>query len=503
MEIDWAKWVCPILLPISFIWDQIQYWSIIIGYYARFWGKSHEERVKSVQDQVIRWRTEGNGRKMCTARPSWMSVSQQVLGYKDKMYKVRIDLRNVLEIDTKKMVVHVEPMCTIGFLNRLLVQNGVTLPIVPELDFLTIGGLVMGGGIESTSHIHGLFQHICLEYELVTANGEVTIANLKENADLYHSVPFSYGTLGFLTRVTLKLTPYIPYLKLTYRPTYTVEDATEVLDREANRKSGNDSVEGIMFTENTAVIMTGEFVSEDKVEKDKINRMGLWYKPWFYRYVQTFLDKGETVEYVPTLHFHQRHNKPAFWLTHYWLPWAHNIVARFLLGWILPFNHQLMQFLKEKFVDKDFEDNVILQDFIIPIKNVKGALELSRDIVDVWPIWMVPCKLWHDWQPESLTPRAGKDVMYLDFGVYGLTFLPSFQGRDKTLRMFEKWTFENEGYQALYAETLMSYAEFCEMFPRGLYDSVRSRLPLCKEAFPETYEKVSREGRNAFNKKHK
>ena len=126
-------------------------------------------------------------------------------------------------------------MCTIGFLNRLLVQNGVTLPIVPELDFLTIGGLVMGGGIESTSHIHGLFQHICLEYELVTANGEVTIANLKENADLYHSVPFSYGTLGFLTRVTLKLTPYIPYLKLTYRPTYTVEDATEVLDREANR----------------------------------------------------------------------------------------------------------------------------------------------------------------------------------------------------------------------------------------------------------------------------
>ena len=56
-------------------------------------------------------------------------------------------------------------------------------------------------------------------------------------------------------------------------------------------ESGNDSVEGIMFTENTAVIMTGEFVSEDKVEKDKINRMGLWYKPWFYRYVQTFLDK--------------------------------------------------------------------------------------------------------------------------------------------------------------------------------------------------------------------
>jgi hypothetical protein len=33
-----------------------------------------------------------------------------------------------------------------------------TLPVVPELDDLTIGGLVMGGGIESTSHKYGLFQ---------------------------------------------------------------------------------------------------------------------------------------------------------------------------------------------------------------------------------------------------------------------------------------------------------------------------------------------------------
>jgi hypothetical protein len=38
--------------------------------------------------------------------------------------------------------------------------------------------------------------------------------------------------------------------------------------------------------------------------------------------------QGETVEYVPTLHFHQRHNKPMFWLTHMFLPWAHNPIAR-------------------------------------------------------------------------------------------------------------------------------------------------------------------------------
>lgn len=35
------------------------------------------------------------------------------------------------------------------------------------------GGLVMGTGIESSSHIYGLFQHICVAYELVLSDGSL------------------------------------------------------------------------------------------------------------------------------------------------------------------------------------------------------------------------------------------------------------------------------------------------------------------------------------------
>ena len=49
-----------------------------------------------------------------------------------------------------------------------------TVPIVPEIGDLTVGGLVMGGGIESTSHKYGLWQNICLKYELVLADGSIT-----------------------------------------------------------------------------------------------------------------------------------------------------------------------------------------------------------------------------------------------------------------------------------------------------------------------------------------
>lgn len=45
-----------------------------------------------------------------------------------------------------------------GQLSRTLNHIGWTIPILPELDDLTIGGLVMGTGIETSSHKYGLFQ---------------------------------------------------------------------------------------------------------------------------------------------------------------------------------------------------------------------------------------------------------------------------------------------------------------------------------------------------------
>ncbi len=77
---------------------------------------------------------------------------------------------------------------------------------------------------------------------------------------------------------------------MVYEPTYSLEETMEVFARETrkdNAKLGvidendNDSVEGIMYTREKGVIMTGTFV--DNYERGKLNRMGLWYKPWFYK----------------------------------------------------------------------------------------------------------------------------------------------------------------------------------------------------------------------------
>ena len=277
---------------------------------------------------------------MCTARPSWMSISQQKLGYKDKMYKVQLGpLQDVLKIDTEALEVTVEPNVTIGFLNRLLVSKGVTLAVVPELDSLTIGGLLMGGGIESTSHKHGLFHRLAVEVELVTADGECLLVSEENHPDIFRALPMSYGTLGFIVSVKLRLLKYRPYIRLEYRPTTSLEETTALLEKEASGES--HSVEGIAYSKDTAVIMSGTFVEECDVEWDKVNRLGRWYKPWFYTHVLDLMfnnkDDNENnnktnrkyVEYIPTKDYFHRHNKCIFWMLRYDFGFANHPLFRY------------------------------------------------------------------------------------------------------------------------------------------------------------------------------
>ena len=76
---------------------------------------------------------------MCTARPGWMAVSFRVGKYKKELHNVNVNLIDVLEIDEKKKVIRVEPLATMGQITAVLNPLGWTLPIVPELDDLTIG----------------------------------------------------------------------------------------------------------------------------------------------------------------------------------------------------------------------------------------------------------------------------------------------------------------------------------------------------------------------------
>ena len=178
--------------------------------------------------------------------------------------------------------------------------------LVPELDDLTVGGLVMGTGIETSSHIHGLFQHICKSFELVLADGSVVTCSKDNEPDLFNAVPWSYGTLGFLASVEIDIVPSKRFVQLDYIPVYSLDQMVETFEREVERVDPGvaDFVECLVFSKDRAVVMTGRMV--DSCKPGQLNAIGKWYKPWFFKHVQTFLDSGAHTEYIPLRDYYHR-----------------------------------------------------------------------------------------------------------------------------------------------------------------------------------------------------
>jgi FAD/FMN-containing dehydrogenase len=71
---------------------------------------------------------------------------------------------------------------------------------------LTVGlvGLMLGGGFGSFSKAYGLAAASLLEAEIVTADGDVKIANSCTNPDLFWALKGGSGTFGVVTRVTVR-----------------------------------------------------------------------------------------------------------------------------------------------------------------------------------------------------------------------------------------------------------------------------------------------------------
>ncbi|XP_048844522.1 delta(24)-sterol reductase [Brienomyrus brachyistius] len=482
--------VCLFLLPLSVIFD--------VYYYVRAWlifkmcsaPKQHDQRVRDIQRQVREWRKEGGKTYMCTGRPGWLTVSLRVGKYKKTHKNIVINLMDVLEVDTKRQVVRVEPLVNMGQVTALLNSIGWTLPVLPELDDLTVGGLIMGTGIESSSHIYGLFQHICVAYELVLADGSLVRCTAKENSDLYYAVPWSCGTLGFLVAAEIRIIPARAWVRLSYMPVRGSGAICQRFTQESADKE-NQFVEGLLFSRDEAVIMTG--IMTDEAELDKVNRIGRYYKPWFFKHVEGLLREGrDAVEYIPLRHYYHRHTRSIFWELQDIIPFGNNPIFRYLFGWMVPPKISLLKLTQGETIRKLYEQHHVVQDMLVPMKHLDTAIDHFHSNIHVYPMWLCPFVL--PSQPGMVHPKGDEDELYVDIGAYGEPRRKHFEARAST-RQLEKFVRDIHGFQMLYADVYMDRQEFWEMFDGSLYHKLREMLG-CKTAFPEVYDKICKAARH-------
>lgn len=94
-------------------------------------------------------------------------------------------------------------------------------------------------------------------------------ASQSENSDLFYAVPWSCGTLGFLVAAEIRIIPAKKYVKLRFEPVRGLEAICEKFKHESQQQE-NHFVEGLLYSLDEAVIMTG--VMTDQVEPSKVGQ---------------------------------------------------------------------------------------------------------------------------------------------------------------------------------------------------------------------------------------
>merc|ERR1711916_393173 len=201
--------------------------------------RAHDARVRRVQAEVREGKR--SGQLLCTARRSLWMTTMKHIHYKTKKNGVHIEMYDILSLDEKARLLRVEPLVT--------------------MDDLTVGGLVSGYGIESSSHKHGLFFDNVESVDLVMPSGElVTASRDNEHSELFHSVPWSCGAVGFIVAVTLRIIPCNPFVQIAYTPYPRLAELVAAFEHESTRPNGPEFVEALVFSkERGGVLLTGEY----------------------------------------------------------------------------------------------------------------------------------------------------------------------------------------------------------------------------------------------------
>ncbi|CAN6245515.1 unnamed protein product, partial [Urochloa humidicola] len=222
---------------------------------------------------------------------------------------------------------------------------------------------------------------------------------------------------------------------------------------------------------------------------NKINRVGWWFKPWFYQYAQTALKKGEFVEYIPTREYYHRHTRSLYWEGKLILPFGDQFWFRFLLGWLMPPKVSLLKLTQGEAISNYYHDSHVIQDMLVPLYKVGDALEFVHREMEVYPLWLCPHRLYKLPVKTMVYPEPGFELhqrqgdtsyaqMFTDIGVY---YAPAavlrgeeFNGAEAVHRL-EQWLIENHSYQPQYAVSELSERDFRRMFDASHYEHCRRK----------------------------
>ena len=429
----------------------------------------HAEKVARVSEQLRR--------RKSTAPLSRQKrvVSHQVPKVHDKKHtdeKVNLlDFDEIIEIDLNRRICIAEPGVPFCKMVDRALPLGFVPIIVPELKTITIGGAVAGCSIESMSYIYGGFHDTCIEYEIITAKGDVfTCTPDNEHSLIFQMMHGSFGTVGILSRLVFRLIPAKPFVHLRHETHTSIDSYLASIWSHFERRDV-DFMDGIIHSPSHLVLCVGDFVDSAPYT----NRYD-----WLKVYYQSTANRRE--DYLKTPHYFYRYDQGVTNVH------PKSFIGRLLLGKFLG-SSQILR-LAEKFrwllLSDDRPDVTV--DTFIPFSRLKEFLEWYAKDFAHFPLWVVPYARVHDyeWLTDSFWAQT-RDKLMIDIAIYGM----KQRGDTNYYRLMEEKLQELSGIKTLISYNYYKEDEFWQIFNRKNYDAVKA-ITDPDNIFRNLYEKTCR-----------
>lgn len=403
--------------------------------------------------------------------------------------KHRLDLSgfvHVLEINKEELWCDIEASATFETFVDETLREGVAPLVVPELRTITVGGAIVGIGVESSSFRFGFFHEGLIEADMLLATGKVvTIRPEGEYADLFKAVPNSLGSFGYLLRLRMRVQKAKPLVQFEKVWKSSPEALVSGLE-EACKREDLDYVDAVALGETGGMLLTAKFV--DKAPKGhEVMLYGVW--PQFY---PSLLREG--TEYLNTEDYLWRWDADWFWCTQIF-PGLTFWLVRWLCGPYLlrsdvykAFNDSVIKNVLQP-LGLNKNEELVIQDIDIPLSNCVewireflrvcpsgriGKIKLTRPGQGVTvPIWLCPVK----GTASPLMPMSA-GALYINFGFWDALEGPETVGGMAAGRInkeLETLCTRLGGAKTLYSAAYWSEQEFYKLYNGEFYKKMKER----------------------------
>jgi FAD/FMN-containing dehydrogenase len=392
-------------------------------------------------------------------------------------------LDGVIEVDAERQIAEVQGMCTYEHLVDATLPHGLIPYVVPQLKTITLGGAVTGLGIESTSFRSGLPHESVEEMDVFTGAGEVVTT--RPGDDLFDTFPNSYGSLGYATRIRIKLERVPDRVELRH---VRFDDAgllsktvAEIVETRQYDGLQVDGLDGVAFQPGEYYLTLARWVSaeaggqapigaEPKALEKTSDYTG---QQIYYRSIQELGSAGSGVDLLTTYDYLWRWDTDWFWCSgafgvqnptvrRLWPKrWRRSDVYHHLIG----LNHRtgFMDFIDRRKGRPQREQ--VVQDVEIPVERLEEFLTWFDAEVGMRPVWLCPLvstgtSTGSQWPTYPLHPGT----TYVNVGFWGTVHVGPEAPDAPLNRAIEAKVAELGGHKSLYSEAFYDRETFDKLY---------------------------------------